>query len=289
MRGVDIQIESRSMLSESEAAHVRELIAVCNDAERLDLKVEIGALRAASPDMSSAFLAYAGQALIGFCTLDGGREIELCGAVHPDYRRRGIGRALLDAAREECRRRAAVKLLLICEDGSRSGQGFLATLAAHRAFAEHRMLRDMTIAGAPPGSGTLTVRPATSGDQSAIAHITALAFARDELDELQRLSLDMGSAAEWFFIALQGDSPVGTLKIFTDPPRAMIYGFAVAPAYQGRGYGREILNHTLRLLAAEGWMQVGLEVDTENQRAYNLYTSAGFQQITTYGYYTLPV
>ena len=289
MRGVEWELAGRSALTEAEAAQVRALIAVCNDAEHLDLKVEIGGLRAPSADMHRAFLAHVGETLAGFCTLDGGREIELCGAVHPDYRRHGIASALLEAARAECRRRAATKLLLICEADSRSGQGFLATLAARREFAEHRMLCDMNTAGIPSSAGILTVRPATTGDQQPIAHITALAFERDEADEGQRLAADVRNPAERFFIALRGDTPVGTLKIFADPPRALIYGFAVAPEYQGQGYGREILNQMLHLLAEEGWAQVGLEVDTENQRAYNLYTSVGFSRITTYGYYALPL
>lgn len=289
MRGVDWEIAGRGALTETEIVQVRELIARCNDAEHLDLKVEIGGLRAARAATSNIFLAHVGQTLAGFCTLDGGREIELCGAVHPDYRHRGIASALLDAARTECQRRSAEKLLLICEDDSRSGQGFLATLDMRREFGEHRMLRDTNIAGVPAAAGTLVLRPATTGDEQAIAHITTLAFERDEADERQRLATDMLSLVERFFLALHGSAPVGTLKIFADPPRALIYGFAVAPEYQGRGYGREILNQTLRLLAEEGWTQVGLEVETDNHRAYNLYISAGFQRITTYGYYALAV
>ena len=289
MPGADGEIAGRTALTEAESAQVRDVIAACNLAERLDLKVDIEGLRAASDDARNVFLAPAVESLAGFFTLDGGREIELCGGVHPDFRRQGIGRALLAAAREECRWRGAAKLLLICEDDSRSGQEFVATLDARREFAEHRMELDVSAAGAPAVTGSLTLRPATREDQPAIAHITALAFARDEAGERQHLAADMENPAERFFLALRGDVPVGTLKILSVPPRAFIYGFAVLPDHQGRGFGREILKRTIRLLSQEGWTRIGLEVDTENTRAYHLYASAGFRQITTYGYFALPL
>ena len=289
MPGADGEIAGRTALTEAEGAQVRDLIAACNAAERLDLKVDIEGLRAADGDAHNVFLAHVGETLAGFCTLDGGREIELCGGVYPDFRRLGIGRALLAAARAECRRRGAAKLLMICEDGSRSGQGFVATLDARREFAEHRMELDVSAAGVPAVTGSLTLRPATSGDQPAIAHITARAFARDEAGERQHLAADMENPAERFFIALRGGIPVGTFKIFSAPPRALIYGFAVLPEYQGQGFGREILNRAIRLLSQEGWTRIGLEVDTENTRAYNLYASTGFRRTTTYGYFALPL
>ncbi|MGH2515033.1 MAG: GNAT family N-acetyltransferase [Ktedonobacterales bacterium] len=288
MPGTRDEIVGLQALDAAERAQVRDLLARCNTAERLDLKVEIASVaRGSDEDTYSIFLARQGGMLAGICMLDGGREIELCGCVHPDYRRRGIGRALLAAACAEAQRRQATKLLLICEDGSRSGQGFIATLEAVREFAEHRMELDLVAEGVPVVTGTLTLRPATSSDQPAIAHITALAFSRDEESERQRLAADMEGSTERFFLALHGSVPVGTLKIVEEPPRALIYGFAVLPAYQGQGYGREILRRMLRLLSAEGWTRIGLEVETENARAYHLYTTTGFRPITTYGYFAL--
>jgi ribosomal protein S18 acetylase RimI-like enzyme len=250
--------------------------------------VDLEGLRAQSGDYNTIFLAYSDGTLAGFCTLDGMQEIELCGGVYPALRRQGIGRALLETARAECRRRSAVKLLLICEQLSRSGQGFVATLDAPLEFAEHRMDLDVAATGLPAVSHSLELRPATRGDQQAIAHISALGFERDEVSVLAHLVADMESPVERFFVALRDGIPMGTLKIFYAPPRALIYGFTVLPEYQGRGYGREILHQTIRLLSEEGWTHIGLEVETENLRAYNLYLSSGFQHLTTYGYYALP-
>ena len=67
-----------------------------------------------------------------------------------------------------------------------------------------------------------------------------------------------------------------------------IYGFAIDPAWQGRGIGSDVLRRICRLLMDEGARQVGLEVAVDNDRALGLYTSTGFTEVTTEDYYALP-
>jgi ribosomal-protein-alanine N-acetyltransferase len=54
---------------------------------------------------------------------------------------------------------------------------------------------------------------------------------------------------------------------------------AVAPGFQGRGYGRELINELVkqaRLLQVD---DIFLEVRASNQRAIHLYKKSGFEQI----------
>ena len=66
-----------------------------------------------------------------------------------------------------------------------------------------------------------------------------------------------------------------------------IYGFAIDPAWQGRGIGSDVLRRICRVLIDEGAHQVGLEVAVDNDRALGLYTSMGFTEVTTEDYYAL--
>ena len=63
--------------------------------------------------------------------------------------------------------------------------------------------------------------------------------------------------------------------------------FAVDPHWQGRGIGRDVLRRLCLYLRAGGMRRVQLEVEVDNDRALELYTSIGFIQRSTEDYYAL--
>src|ERR1700693_2014809 len=89
----------RSRLTDDERDAIASLTALCNAHEGLDLKVVVGLPRPEASAQAGDFLYSLDGRLVGYCSLDSsvGPTPELCGMVHPDYRRRGIGRALLNA------------------------------------------------------------------------------------------------------------------------------------------------------------------------------------------------
>jgi len=152
-------------LSDREKADVVALAAACNAHEGLELKLNVDT----PPDDDDAggndFLYYKDGTLAGYCALDIGSGVELCGMAHPAHRRRGIGRALLIAATAELRRRGVGKLLLICERNSRTGQAFVAATTAQYRFGESRMRLDLaTFHSASPPDARLSVREAGRED-----------------------------------------------------------------------------------------------------------------------------
>jgi ribosomal protein S18 acetylase RimI-like enzyme len=81
---------------------------------------------------------------------------------------------------------------------------------------------------------------------------------------------------------------VGTVRVSTKGGWGGVYAFAVDPAHQGQGIGRDVLARTCRELRADGIGQVTLEVETENAHALGLYTSLGFRVEAGEDYWTLP-
>ena len=305
----DLRIVARVSASDGEWARVQQLAAQCNAAEGLDLKLARGALYASTSDMPPcAFLAYLGDArgepgaLVGYCALDhgGDGESELCGMVAPEQRRRGIGRALYRAALASCRAQGVTRLLIVCEEASASGRAFVATTGAQYDIGEHRMRLTGPELRASVDPNGLTLESVQAGDTvaiEAIARIRAAAF-DEPLDAARRHVLaDLASPQEQFFLMrLAGDAEqpgevtgetIATAKISCEDQYAGIYAFAVAPARQGQGWGRRALALLVQRLLAEGWTQIGLEVETTNARAYALYTTSGFSAVTTYGYYVV--
>ena len=277
-------------LTDEQAEQARALRDLCNSADGLDLKLGIAAGFMTQSSEPYAFLCHLDGALVGFCTLVGGDdpELELCGMVHPAYRRRHIGRALLRCALDSARRRlAAIRVLVICEDASSAGRAFVAAAGATHSFSENRM--EITT---PPASATpyrIDVRQAGANEANELARVIAASFGQSDDHMAEGIVRDMATEGERYFLARLGAAPVGAFKIFVDAPKAYIYAFGVTPEYRRNGYGREILEDIVPRLFAEGWTAVGLEVDADNAPAQALYRAVGFRDITVYGYYALEV
>jgi ribosomal protein S18 acetylase RimI-like enzyme len=75
--------------------------------------------------------------------------------------------------------------------------------------------------------------------------------------------------------------------VVDDTDAVYLASFAVAPAYQGQGYGRQILARTVAQLLDQPARPIALEVATDNQRALALYESSGFVVTRRFDYYEL--
>jgi ribosomal protein S18 acetylase RimI-like enzyme len=282
------ELVARPTLTDWEVEEIRALLNLCNAHEGLDLKLAPSVPPYGADDEIDDLLYYEGGRLLGYCRLEGEGEVEVCGMVHPAHRRRGIGRGLLAAATDECRRRGASHVLLICEEASRSGRALVAAIGAQHSFAEFRMELD-SLQRRAAGDDRLQVREAGPEDAEALARIRTAGFGRAEDAAAHRIAQEMRDPHQRFYLAWLEEAPVGSLKVIVVDDRASIYGFVVLPEHRGHGFGRQILTWTLETLLAEGWHRIGLEVLTDNHVAVALYRSCGFRETTTYGYYQVQV
>jgi ribosomal protein S18 acetylase RimI-like enzyme len=64
-----------------------------------------------------------------------------------------------------------------------------------------------------------------------------------------------------------------------DPPHPWIYGAEVSPASRGRGIGTALWDEAERRCSHRGATSASLDVDTDNQRARQLYERLGYQVV----------
>lgn len=76
-----------------------------------------------------------------------------------------------------------------------------------------------------------------------------------------------------------GPQVIGYAGLMSVADTADVQTIAVAPAYEGRGYGRALLDFLAREAVARGAEQILLEVRADNPRAQDLYLKNGYQQI----------
>ena len=283
-----VTITGSASLTPAELAEAQALKRVCDAADGLDLKLIWGDDQS---EVAKVFLARAGERLVGYCSLDGdGAVAELCEMVAPDWRRRGLGLRLLDAARASFKNSGGEQLYAICEDASTAGRAFIGALPALRMFSEHRM--ELRADVLPPDDGALTIRQIPPEDDEALlaaARITAAGFERPLEQTMRHMRADVEQSTDQqrLYLALANGEPVGAFKLYTEDADASagIYGFAVDPERQRQGWGRRMLARACALAREQGATRVTLEVDTTNDRAIALYSSSGFVTTTTYGYY----
>ena len=276
-------------LTDADLAEIKQLAEICQEYQPLDLRLIWDALALRSGDKVNELTYYRDDILIGFFSMDGlgFDEAEGTGMVHPNYRRQGVFRALVAAAQEECRQNKTETLILLFDHRSDAAMAFCNAIGTQHDFSEHSMRLDDP-SSVPQIAQRLDFRHATEEDAPAISAILAQDFGADVAQLQQNIANNMQSSVYQYYIATLDREPIGTLNVQNLGGEAYIYGFVVRPDQRRRGYGKEILARAIADIVAERPQPVFLEVETENDPAFGLYRSFGFEVTTTYDYYRLP-
>jgi ribosomal protein S18 acetylase RimI-like enzyme len=253
------------------------------------LKLEWNALRHRAGRDVEDLLWWSDGRLLGFVGIysHGAPVLELAGMVDPEFRRRGIGTALVDEALQVCHERAHTATLLVVPRKSVAGRALALRRGGTLDHSEHalRLLGQPSDVRVDP---LVTIRAATLPDLPAVYELLTHGFgwrpsAPDDPGNDRPASVDPD-----ILVVERQNELIGTVRLIDEGDTAGVYGFVIRPDHQGRGIGRDVLHRLCRKALAGGAKSVNLEVATDNDRALNLYTSLGFTQVTTEDYYTLP-
>ena len=285
----------KSTLTEAEQREIKQLTELCNRHGNLHMRLSFTMLRERSGRENNDFLYYEQDTLVAYLALDewGADEKEATAMVHPDFRRKGIFSALLATARQECYYRVIPSLLLICERSSLAGQACAKAIGARLNFSEHEMVLQ-SFQERSTFDDRLSLHEAGKDDIDAVAAVLAVSFNDPEpLATANLLKRFAQEARPRVYLATFGEGevsckePVGTLRLDEFDGVIGIYGFGVVPEYRRRGYGRQILEETIRMIRTTSQHPIMLDVETDNVPAIGLYTSCGFRIKTTYDYYSV--
>jgi mycothiol synthase len=289
-------------LSSERAAQVQELAAAATQADGVaplseDVLLQV---RHGSGQLARDLTLTAGdQLLIGYTHLDApekAQQGDMTGelVIHPDYRRRGHGAALLAALLAG----AAGHAVRLWAHGDQPAAAELARSAGFTKIRALLQLR-MPLAGVPAGRPVfpagVTVRTFEPGtDEEAWLAVNRRAFAHHpEQGSWTMEDLRLREAEPWFdpdgfFIAERDGRMAGfhwtkvhqpdTHHPDTDDSAAIgeVYVVGVDPGQQGGGLGRALTLTGLAHLRDLGLAEVLLYVDEDNTAAVRMYTALGF-------------
>ena len=236
-------------------------------------------------------VATVGDDILGYAQVD---PIDGSGQcfVHPDQRRQGIGRALIEFANtlEDDLDWWSFGTLTAARELADSC-GLREVRALLRMAMPAEQLADLDPGRAPEGVSVTTF---TEADIDDLVELNALAFAdHPEQGRMTRRDVEDKMAEDWFnpeglFLARDES---GTLVGFhwtkileagqgeDESPSNLVgevYVIGVHPFEAGRGVGRHLLNRGLRHLFEAGVANIELYVEAANERVVTMYERAGF-------------
>lgn len=288
----------KNQLLPYELTEIQQLVRICEAYDASRLPESWFLLREHSAGIALDFCYYEDDMLVGYLALERGvDECYLCGMVHPTYRERGIFRALVAAAFDECQqyRSPIQRLVLICNRTAKAGQAYIRRTGARYEFSEHEMLltdfRPRTMF-----DERLVIERAAVEDLETLVMIQSQSFGAPEEAVRRRISSMMLLSSCHYYLARFGDEqvgcrePVSSFRLEFQEREVGLYAFGVLPAYRRRGYGRQILEEIVEQLQSRTTSvpRFKLLVEIDNQPAMSLYRSCGFQVTATYEYYELP-
>jgi mycothiol synthase len=297
MGAADVRIDRKPRLSRPEADAVRRLVTAASDADGVTPLSEhvMLHLRYGGDERVRNLLAWDDVDLVGYGHLDVTDEVAGASAelvVHPEHRRHGVGRALVQALVAD----SPDGRLRLWAHGQHPGA---TALAEDAGFEQSRALWQMRRSllspiPAPTLPDGVSVRPFRVGaDEETWTALNNRAF--DGHPEQSGWSVEEVRVRErepWFdpagfFLAEKDGELVGFhwTKVHGGAdaddshghePIGEVYVVGVDPAMQGTGLGRALTVLGLRHLRAGGLTQAMLYVDESNRAAIRLYESLGF-------------
>jgi mycothiol synthase len=286
------------IVSQLEGPHLRQLPELLDAATRADHHEPLGEHKflrlKRGDDLGAAVLAFEGERLAGYAhTLayaeGDARRVSCEFVVHPDLRRRGIGRMLLSHALMHAVSLGAARIDAWAYNDAKAS----ASIALRFGFTPSRRLLHLHrhTAEAPriePASCGARIRAYRPGDDDAawLALNNRIFATHPENGAWSIDDLRARLAQPWFdrgdFLLLERDGAIDgfcwvKVEERGDEGRVgEIYVVGIAPERQGRGHARRLLAAALHRMRARGATTAAIYVDASNARAVALYESAGF-------------
>ncbi|WP_178025317.1 GNAT family N-acetyltransferase [uncultured Paenibacillus sp.] len=268
-------------------ADVEALQRLVEQHDGIALKLNWDTLHARKEESASDLVELREGRLVAFLGLyPFGSTLEVCGMVHPDYRRQGLFTSLLRRGLNSATVVSYSTILLNAPGNSELAKQFLATYPCRFDFSEYQMKYAAEAASADLSSIAIqaTLRQAEEADRPLLSRLDQEGFGLTAEDTRQFYeALNEDEIRQNELILHEGEA-VGKIRVSRRDQEAWIYGFVVSSSRRGQGIGGKALRQVVYREQAAGY-NVWLEVALNNPQAKKLYEQAGFRVCRSQDYY----
>ncbi len=285
-----MEIIVKKDLSKNEMEHIREMIDYNNMLSKLDLDIMIDNNFVFSKELTTNFLAYKSNKLVGYAHIfaPSNDTFEVQTMVSKDYERIRINTKLLDYVKREAEKFKPKNLLLVCDESSVSGMHYIQKIGAKYSHSEYFMkLRDDYEIKYDFSSDYLSIKAASLEDLDDYLSVSKTIY-DSHIDNLRdRFTNLFSSPDRKFYILYKDAKAIGIGSIVLENYKNMLYGFGIVPEERGKSYSKFFLNKILETTIKDNKNKIYLEVDSTNQIAYSLYKTNGFSELRTISYFNI--
>lgn len=220
---------------------------------------------------------------------EGVQRIRLGGQVHPEFRRRGIGAALLSWAELRTLQVAqpglTLKLVITNEALTEGANVLYLAYGYENALTEQMLVRplDETVLPDPlPEDLTAHAWDATSAPLFFQAYAAGFADRLGDIVPVQAEWIADYAEEDGHFrpdlsrVVLEGEKPVGFVTCEVDGKTGWISQIAVVQEHRRKGLAHALLLDALQRFQREGCEEAALHVNANNARAAAVFVDAGF-------------
>lgn len=288
----NLYIKLKENIDINDYADIDNLKSKCFDYDKINLKLENDfKLKCASENsenmnLINEFMLYDGENLVGYigiCSF-GGNALEVNGMVHPEYRRRGIFTRLFSLIIDEFNKRDIDEILLLSDNNSTGGIEFIKKVSSDYDHSEYDMNLDMNVLQELKFDN-IVFRKATIEDVNKISRDNFEFFYESDLEGIS--DDEKNNSLNCTYVMAIGNEIIGKTRLEINDHVGGIYGLEILPDYRGKGYGRELLIHSIIKLKERNVDVITLQVETNNKNALYLYKSCGFKENYIMDYYSL--
>lgn len=280
-------IKEFSKPSEEEIKEIRQLESICKEYDKLTGEIFLDSSLNFNSDIKSLFLVYEDNKLISLLlmfipTQD---EAEISAFTIPEYRRRGFFKALLAKAINELKKYEVPDILFVCEPQSLDGKAVIEKLEANYDFTEYSLKYNKLNAKPDQYFNKIELYKPTLQDSKTLIHLSQQIF-NDSYENAESMIMkEFESKFRQQYLGVINGEFIGIGGISFEQDGAYIFGFGIIPKYQGKGFGKAMLKLMLKSLVEQNIEKIMIDVNSENETAFNLYRKYGFEVQTAFEYF----
>lgn len=284
-----MQLIKTNMLTGQQIADCNALHETCAAVDGLTAALSLDCSINCDPALPAFYLQYEDNQLVSFLMIfmPNPSEAELFAMTLPSHRGQGCFSALLHEASLELMQRGLSEALVQCEPQSKAGIAVLGHLGGEYAFSEYTMYRQLEQEHVQ--EGTLMLKPANPDDLEVLSMLAGEIFEEDASVHRSWFGKSFASDEISVLEAWQDGCRVGLCRVVWSDTPPNICTFGIHPAYRKQGFGEQFLRLLFGHIAAKGYAEAALDVNSENEAAFRLYQRMGFVIHAQVDYYALPL